>query len=69
MSTDKRLAHFVLTDRTAPRAEGLVPESPRYLRRGASPPRHLELLETVERAPMTVGLAHSTRGPRRVEAK
>ena len=69
MSTDKRLAHFVLTDRTAPLAEGLVPESPRYLRRRASPPRHLELLETVERAPMTVGLAHSTSDPRRLEAR
>ena len=67
MNTDKRLAHFVLQTGQLPALR--VPESPRYLRRGASPPRHLELLETVERAPMTVGLAHSTSDPRRLEAR
>jgi hypothetical protein len=58
MSTDKRLAHFVLQTGQLPALRVW------YLR-----VLHLELLETVERAPVTVGLAHSTSGPRRVEAK
>jgi len=68
MSTDKKLAHFVLQTRQLPALGDW------YLRvLDTSDEEHHRLgifqsLETVERAPLTVGLAHSTSGPRRVEA-
>jgi hypothetical protein len=75
MSTDKKLAHFVLADRPAARAEGLVPESPdahvvyenQFLSLMTFDEEHrlgiVQLPQPAARTPMTVGLAHSAYTP------
>jgi hypothetical protein len=82
MSTDKKLARFVPQTGQLPALwdwyltvldTHVVCENQLLSRMTFDEEHHrrgiFQLLETVERAPMTAGLAHSASGPRRVEAK